>query len=127
MCPSLKHNRRLLKHLKFTLNYSLTFAGKELTYHCRNERRNDLFGHEVVPVDGREKAVELHFQLQISKSLYKNLQSHGNKRYACGTGVMCPLTKSSLDPSLLVRSLCSRPSSRSRPELDTLGFRTRGL
>ncbi len=109
------------------MTYNLTFAAKELTYHCRNERRHDLFGHEVVPVDGREKAVELHFQLQISKSLYENLHSQENKLYACGTGVLCPLTKSSLDPSLLVWSLCSRPSSRSRPELDTLGFRTRGL
>lgn len=40
---------------------------------------------------------------------------------------LCPLTKSSLAPSLLVRSFCRSPSRSSLPEFDTLGLSTGAL
>lgn len=40
---------------------------------------------------------------------------------------MCALTKSSFPPSLLVRSFCKSPSSRSLPAFDTLGLSTGAL
>lgn len=39
-------------------------AKLSLAYHRGNKRRRDLPGHQVVPVDGREEAVVLEFQLK---------------------------------------------------------------